>query len=301
MMVIIGAAGFIGQHLVRQLLQTTSETVVGLDNLYRGSWEGLRAYEATGRLTLVEADVRDRSAMQAALQGAHTVFHLAAQSNVIGAITDLDYSFDVNVTGTYNVLRAARANGVKRVVFTSSREVYGEARELPVRETAPIGAKNAYGASKVAGETYCQVFDAPEMRVMVVRLTNVYGAGDRDRVIPIFMNCLRHHQPLVIYGDNKILDFVPVETVVEALWRVAQRQPAEPINIGSGRGTRLQDLAAQMMALSGQTVPIEIVPLRAVEVTQFVAATERMKTWLDMEPPADPLAALPAMFKDWRV
>lgn len=298
MFVVTGAAGFIGQHLVRYLLHTTREQVVGLDNLYRGTWAGLRALEATGRLALLEADVRDRRALQTALRGAHTVFHLAAQSNVMGAITDLDYSFDANVVGTYNVLQAARANGVARVVFTSSREVYGDARALPVAETAPLTAKNAYGASKLAGETYCGVFDAPEMRVMVVRLTNVYGAGDRDRVIPIFINSLRQRQPIVIYGENKVLDFVPVELVTEALWRVAQRQPAEPINIGSGRGIRLQDLAARLMALSGQTVPVEVVPLRAVEVTQFVADTTRMQQWLELEPPADPLCALPAVWAD---
>ena len=122
------------------------------------------------------------------MRGADVVFHLAAQSNVMGAVDDPDYSVTTNVIGTYNVLRAAAEAGVRRVVFTSSREVYGDPAVLPVDETRPLLAKNAYGASKVSGEAYCRTFAGTRgLEVEVVRLTNVYGPGDSGRVIPLWI------------------------------------------------------------------------------------------------------------------
>ena len=112
------------------------------------------------------------------------VFHLAAQSNVMGAIENIDYSFETNVVGTYNVLKAAHAARAKRVLFASSREVYGEAQYVPVDEAHPIASKNTYGASKVAGETYCQVFATNfGLETIILRLANVYGSRDFGRVI----------------------------------------------------------------------------------------------------------------------
>ena len=222
MTVITGAAGFVGQHLVRYLVQRTSGRVIGLDNLRRRQWDGMRDCAPADRLELIEGDVRDVDVLKHTLKGANVVFHLVAQSNVIGAALDTDYSFQTNVIGTYNVPRAARESGVRRVIFTSSREVYGEPAVLLVAEDAPLIAKNFYGASKIAGEAYCRVFDSPEMRVCVVRLANVYGPGDRERVIPIFFERIAQGLPLVLYGGDQVIDFVPIDLVVEALWRAGR-------------------------------------------------------------------------------
>ena len=149
---VTGGAGFIGTHLVASLLAEGKEVSV-LDNLTRGRISN------TGKgFRFVQGDIRDRETVVKAMTGVDILFHLAAQSNVMGAVTDLDYSFTTNVFGTFEVLRAAKEAGVRRVVFTSSREVYGDAAVLPVSEDAPLHAKNAYGASKVAGELYCRVF-----------------------------------------------------------------------------------------------------------------------------------------------
>jgi UDP-glucose 4-epimerase len=243
---------------------------------------------------LIEGDVRERDTVRAATTGVERVYHLAAQSNVLGAVSDVDYSFTSNVVGTYNVLVAAREAAVGRIVFSSSREVYGEVDQVPVAEDRPMNPKNAYGASKVAGEVYCRVFqNTYGLDVSVLRLANVYGPGDSDRVIPIWLDRARRGEDLELYGGTQVLDFVPVGLVVEALRRAAERSlGGQPLNVGSGVGTTLYDLAARVQALSDAAVGLRVLPARAVEVTRFVADVSRMCALLGLEPPSDPLVTL---------
>ena len=124
-------------------------------------------------------------------------------------------------------------------MFTSSREVYGDAKALPVGESVAFHPQNMYGASKAAGEFYCRQFATEGLEVMVLRLANVYGPGDRDRVIPLFIELALSGQPLTIYGEGKILDFVWIGDVVTALITAASAPADHPINIGSGQGTTL--------------------------------------------------------------
>jgi UDP-glucose 4-epimerase len=130
------------------------------------------------------------------------------------AAADPEYTYSTNVTGTRKVLAAAAACGVRRVVFTSSREVYGDPDLLPVSEDARLSPKNAYGASKAAAEMYCRQYSADGLQVAVVRLTNVYGPGDQDRVVPLFIERALAGQPLVLYGGDQVLDLTPVRLVV---------------------------------------------------------------------------------------
>jgi UDP-glucose 4-epimerase len=297
---VTGGAGFIGAHLVEALV-AAGDVVVVLDNLRRGNrarLDALRRAARGGALHLIEGDVRDRDTVRAATTGVERVYHLAAQSNVLGAVSDLDYSFTSNVVGTYNVLVAAREAAVGRIVFSSSREIYGEVDQVPVAEDRPMNPKNAYGASKVAGEVYCRVFqNTYGLDVSVLRLANVYGPGDSDRVIPIWLGRARRGKDLELYGGTQVLDFVPVSLVVEALRRAAERSlGGQPLNVGSGVGTTLYDLAARVQALSGAAVGLSVLPARAVEVTRFVADVFRMRALLGLEPPADPLVALPDLW-----
>jgi nucleoside-diphosphate-sugar epimerase len=297
---VTGGAGFIGAHLVEALVAAGDEVVV-LDNLRRGDRARLDAIGRAARggaLRLIEGDVRDRDTVRAATAGVERVYHVAAQSNVLGAVSDLDYSFSSNVVGTYNVLVAAREAAVGRIVFSSSREVYGEVDQVPVAEDRPLNPKNAYGASKVAGEVYCRVFqNTYGLDVSVLRLANVYGPGDSARVIPIWLDRARRGEDLELYGGTQMLDFVPVGLVVEALRRAAERSlDGQPVNVGSGVGTTLYDLAARVQALSGAAVGLRVLPARAVEVTRFVADVSRMRALLGLEPPSDPLIALPDLW-----
>ncbi len=267
--------------------------LIVLDNLYRGSRGTIAS--ARGTVEFIEGDIRNRDRLRRAMEGVSIVIHLAAQSNVIGAVRDLDHSFSVNVQGTLEVLQAAREAGVRRFVFTSSREVYGEPAHLPVPETAPLRAKNAYGASKIAGETYCRVFDDDVMSVAVLRLANVYGPNDRDRVIPIFLENASRLEPLTVYGGEQILDFIWIDKVVDAIRKAAfgERLPG-PVNIGSGVGTEITTLARRIAEMA-PCVPIRTLPARSFETVRYVADIQLARRILDFHPPADPLHALPQL------
>src|SRR5579883_1105371 len=307
---ITGGAGFVGSHLVDRLLapppgaaQPAYEIVV-FDNLRRGRPEHLEPHLSAGRVQLIVGDIRDEAALRAACQGVEIVFHLAAQANVVGSEADRDYAFTTNVVGVYTMLKVAEAAGVRRVLFSSSREVYGEPAALPVSEDAPLAPKNAYGASKVAGEMYFRIAQAREaLETVVFRLSNVYGLRDSERVIPLWLERARRHEELLLYGGDQIIDFVWVGDVVEAFARaaLAERQQivGQTMNIGTGVGTPLEALARRIVALSGSSGGLRIVPPRSVEVRRFVADPTRLHTVLGLK--ADPplvhlgemLAALP--------
>jgi UDP-glucose 4-epimerase len=289
---ITGGLGFIGSHLAQALARDGRHEIVVLDNLYRGCPENLQSRIRDVRF--IEGDIRDQTSVRQAMRGVSIVFHLAAQANVLGAVADPDYSFQTNVWGTLVVLRAARAEGVRRVVFSSSREIYGDAAALPVAENAPILPKNQYGASKAAAEHYCRAFATTEgLEVNILRLSNVYGPTDRDRVIPIFLDRAIKGRPLIIHGGQQLLDFVSVDTVVHALIRCAFGDVLPgPVNVASGVGTRLQDLARRIISLTGSSSLIEVAAARSPETVRFVADVSLARKTLDLDTPADPLHAL---------
>lgn len=286
---VTGGAGFIGRHLVEQLARSNTSHIVVLDNLHR-AMPGPFAQGVEFR----EADIRDRTAVEKATDGCEVVFHLAAQSNVMGAVADADYAFSSNVAGTYHVLQAALKARVKRLVFTSSREVYGDPKRLPVRETARLRSKNAYGASKTAAEAYCALAAREGLDTAVLRLANVYGPGDRDRVIPLFADAAAAGEPLTVFGEDKSLDFVWIGTVVDALVRAALgRSVRGPVNVGSGKGVTIAELARRVVELTHSSSPVRIVPERHQEVGRFVADITRAKRLLGIVEPEDSLWALP--------
>lgn len=292
---ITGGAGFIGSQLANHLAERGFEVVV-FDNFSRGSFAPLDP-----RISVVRGDVRDPSALDRAVPGSSVVFHLAAQSNVMGAFQNPDESFTSNVAGTYNVLRAAQSASVSRVVFTSSREVYGDCDQLPVSEARPVHPKNAYGASKAAGEVYCKLSAALGQQITVLRLANVYGPGDRGRVIPIFVdNCLRG-EPLRLYGGKQVLDLVWIGTVLDALCRAAfgAYHPG-PINVGSGSGITIEHLARRVIELTGSDSRILIAPARSCEVSRFQADVRRAVELLGLPVPADSLHGLPQVIDQAR-
>jgi UDP-glucose 4-epimerase len=292
--VVTGGAGFIGSHLVDALLAEDGHTVVVLDNLRRGRLANLARYDGDRRFRFVLGDVRDVDQVGRMMAGADTVFHLAAQSNVLGATRDPRYSFETNVCGTFNVLEAARQQDVRRVVFTSSREAYGDAVMVPAAEEHPLAARNTYGASKVAGEIYCRTFTTVfGLETAVLRLTNVYGPRDTGRVIPIWIERALHGEPLEVFGGTQVMDFVWVDLVVEALMRAATADIVGlPINVGSGSGTPILDLARRILAITGSASHISPAPARHAEVTRFVADVTRLRERLDLIPDADPLEHL---------
>jgi UDP-glucose 4-epimerase len=295
--VVTGGAGFIGSHLVDRLLERDNRRVVVLDNLHRGRMQNLARHVSNPRFQFVAGDIRDATTVAETFRGASTIFHLAAQSTVMGAVDDLDYSFTTNVVGTFNVLRAASEARVDRLIFASSREVYGDPVELPVDESQPLLAINAYGASKVTGEAFCRSFRRSSgLHSVILRLSNVYGPRDLGRVIPLWLDRAASGLDLEIYGGKQLIDFVWVGQVVEALVRAAEiRSPLPTINVGSGTGCRIIDVARRILRMSAGRGHLKLLPARAVDVTRYVADVSRMRQMLAIEPSDDPLAFLEGM------
>jgi UDP-glucose 4-epimerase len=295
---VTGGAGFLGSHLVDALVDAGEEVLV-FDNLNRGSRANIGVHVRSGAVTFIDGDIRNYAAVLEAATGVEVVYHLAAQSNVLGALTDTDYSFTTNVAGTYNVLKAAASTGVRRLVFSSSREVYGEPESIPVPESAPLTAKNAYGASKIAGETYCRVWEGMTgLQCQVLRFANVYGPRDRDRVIPIWLDRARRGEPLQLYGGEQLIDFLWVGTAVESLLAAAGSDLNGPVNIGSGVGVTLPYLAQRLLEETRSPSKLEILPARPVEVVRFVADISQMQRVIGVTPDADPLAHLSACLEE---
>jgi UDP-glucose 4-epimerase len=262
--------------LVRKLLDY-GLSVIAVDNLHRGD---LRVLDSRAEFRCV--DIRNRSALKAALEGVRDIYHLAAQSNVIGACEDSGYSVSTNILGTYNIFACARELGIRKVLFTSSREVYGEVQSLPVDEDRSRNPKNTYGMTKAAGELYSEEFCRSGLNITTLRLANVYGSGDSGRVIPLFVERALRNEDLTVFGQGKLLDFVHVDDVVAALVSagVSNRAP-QVYNIGSGIGTALEDLARHIVALTGSSSSIRYGQTRAIEVDRYISNTERARRELD--------------------
>jgi nucleoside-diphosphate-sugar epimerase len=292
---VTGGRGFIGSHLVRALVAADADEVIVFDNGTRRC--AAREQPFGTNVRLIDADIRDRAALKSAMLGVDVVFHLAAQSNVMGAVADLEGSFSTNVIGTFNVFAAAHSHGVRRVVFTSSREVYGETASIPVDEAFPLNPKNAYGVSKAAGEHYAQVFRDGGLPISVLRLSNVYGPGDAGRVIPLFIDAAMAGHPLVLYGGQQVLDFVWIEEVVRMLVKcgLSEAYLAEPMNIGSGLGIMVRELAERVIALTHSSSALNVLPPREVEVSRFVANVRCAMNALALRIPDDPLFGLPSV------
>jgi len=187
--VVTGGAGFIGSHLVARLLDEGAEVTV-LDNLSGGKLENLSG--VVDDIQFIKDDIRDFDAVKRAVEGADTVFHEAAIASVPRSIEDPETSYEVNITGTVNVLVAARDAGVRRIVFASSSSVYGDTPTLPQHEEMPTLPTSPYGETKLAGETYFKSFaDVYGLETVCLRYFNVFGPrqdpnGDYAAVIPIF-------------------------------------------------------------------------------------------------------------------
>jgi len=283
---ITGGAGYIGSRLAARLEGEHNVTV--LDNFHRGT-------AVTESARLCEGDIRDESLLNELTRNIDVIFHLAAESAVMSANADPEYCFSTKVTGTFRVLQAAKANNVKRVVFSSSREVYGESPPLPVAESAPLAPRNIYGASKAAAEMCCGAFPG---EISIARFSNVYGPGDKGRVIPHFVKNAVLDLPLTLFGARQVIDFVWIDTAVEALLQLGLGPYIPgPLNIASGTGIAIFELASRVVSAAGSSSTIEIAPAREVEVMRFVADVTAARSALNLPVPEDPLFGLPEVIQ----
>ena len=288
---VTGGAGFIGSHLVRRLSALKMGPIRLLDNLTRAQ-SSLADLQADGRAAF-QGDIRDSAELRSAMTGCQVVFHLAAKATVMDCERDPSDAFSVNVAGTFNVLKTAQELGVRRVIVASSREVYGEPSEMPVSETCQLLPKNAYGASKAAAEMYCSWFAAAGLEVTALRLSNVYGPGDSDRVIPRFLANVRAGESLTVYGGAQVIDFIWVGKVVDAFIKAASL-PYIPgsVNVASGVGLTILETAKRVLECCGSGSGVNVLPAREAEVSRFVADIRRATQELGLQATSDPLAEL---------
>lgn len=257
---ITGGAGFIGGHLAEVILSLGGDVTI-IDDLSTGDAELIASLVDAnpGRARFVYASVLDPVALEEAVEGCSIIFHQAAMGSVPKSIREPKRAMAVNATGTVRVAEAARFAGVGRIVFAGSSSVYGDAPELPKRESMPMLPLSPYAASKAAAEHVLRAWATTyDLSSVILRYFNVFGprqqpGGDYAAVIPAFINKLALNERPTIYGDGKqSRDFTHVSNVVLAnLLAGASKKPfrGQVINIGCGTRITLLDLLATMQTI----------------------------------------------------
>ena len=269
---VTGGSGFIGSNIVRRLLALGHEAIV-LDDFSSGFRENL-----VPGVALVEGDVRSRELVEAAMRGCGVVLHLAASVGNARSIADPQTDSSINVIGTLNVLEAARAHGINRVVFSSSAGIFGELKTLPIAEDHPQDPDSPYGTSKLAAEKMCLVYNKLYgMHNVCLRYFNVYGPHQRfdayGNVIPIFADRILKGVPMTVFGDGEqTRDFVNVADVAAANLAAGFTPGVSGVfNIGSAGRITINELARVMQAVYGVHVGIEYGPERPGDVRDSLA------------------------------
>lgn len=279
---ICGGAGFIGSHLVEKLINEGYD-IVAIDNLSRGKIENLNS--VINDITFIQDDITNFDLMRDIVRKVDAVYHLAALSRVIPAIQNPELCFKSNVTGTEITARLC-AKYKKKLIFSSSREVYGDAKYIPVDEKHPLNPKNPYGASKVAGEKIIEAYNnCYGLDHVILRLGNVYGERDFERVIPLFIDKCLKGDDLIVYGGNQVLDFVYITDVIDALLKAADMSnDNDTFNVGSGVGVKIIELAELTKGLINTNSQILIKKSRKGEVEEFIADISKIKNSFGWRP-----------------
>jgi UDP-glucose 4-epimerase len=287
---IIGGAGLIGSHLVERLTRTDAASIVVYDSFSRGRIENLAEALKDPRVIVFEAggDVVHRDVLARAMEGVDGVFHLAALW-LLQCYEFPEAAFEVNIRGTFNVIQAAIAAKVKRVVFSSSASVYGNALTLPITEEHPYNNDTFYGATKIAGEhMFRSLGHRYGLPWIGLRYMNVYGPRQdyRGAYVAVMMNMLdRIDQglpPIVAGSGDQRYDFVYVTDVAEANVRAMSADVSgRCFNVGTGKGTSINELAALLLRLTGrEDLNIERRAATQQFVTSRVGSAEAAATHL---------------------
>jgi UDP-glucose 4-epimerase len=268
-LVVIGGAGLIGSHAVDHLVKEDVKEIVVYDNFVRGSRENLNSALKDPRVKIydVGGDILQTDILQSALDGADGVFHLAA----LWLLQCHEYprsAFDVNIRGTFNVMEACVAKGVKRLVYSSSASVYGDAVREPMEEDHPFNNKNFYGATKIAGEAMLRSFHHRYgLNYVGLRYMNVYGPRQdyHGAYIAVIMKMLdaidRGESPTIMGDGSEAFDFVAVEDCGLANVRAMQAEATDSFyNVGTGKRTSLKELAEMLIQITGCDKPIQYAP-----------------------------------------
>lgn len=288
--VVTGGAGFIGSHVVRELLMHGQEVRV-FDNLSTGFMANLA--EVADAVEFQEGDVRDAAAVERAVAGAETVFHLAAFISVPGSVLNPEEADSVNIGGTLCVLRRSQAAGVRRLVFSSSAAVYGEPEVTPTSELARTRPTSPYGLEKLYGEHMCRLAsELYGMEAVALRYFNVFGPRQNPNseyaaVVPKFIDALVAGRTPTVYGDGEqTRDFLYVGDVARANWMASQRDgiQGQVFNVASGAATSVNELLAHVAAATGCSCTPTYAPPRPGDIRSSFADVSRSSDVLGFRP-----------------
>jgi UDP-glucose 4-epimerase len=278
--VVIGGAGLIGSHIVEELLREPVREIVVFDNLTRGRADNLTTALSDSRVKLYEGDVLHTDVLNAALEGADAVFHLAALW-LLHCHEFPRAAFAVNIEGTFNVIEACVRQHVRRLVYSSSASVYGDAVEVPMTEDHPYNNTTFYGATKIAGEHMCRAFHHRyNLDYVGLRYMNVYGPrqdyrGTYTSVIMKMLDRLDRNEPPVIYGDgSQAYDFIYVADTARANVCALKSMASDRYyNVGSGIRTSVRELCELLLNITGCKLQPEYLPAGPTFVTHRVGST----------------------------
>jgi nucleoside-diphosphate-sugar epimerase len=294
---VTGGAGFIGSNLVRALLQHGDDVRV-LDNFSTGNRTNLEGLD----IEIVEGELRSYERVHNAVRGAEVVYHLGALGSVPRSVQDPLTSSAVNVEGTLNVLLAARDEGIRRVVFSSSASVYGSSRQMPTPEDSPSDPISPYGVAKLAAERYCVSFSRvyESFETVVLRYFNVFGPRQSPfsqyaAAVPLFITKIAAGEEIDVYGDGEqSRDFTFVGNVVDATIRAADATGADgrTFNIAAGSPASVNHVAETIGVILGKPVEKRHEPSRPGDIRDSWADISAARELLGYEPRTDLAAGL---------
>lgn len=291
---VTGAGGFIGSHLTEALVQAGAKVRVFIrynSRDGRGNLEDLESEVREG-IEIIAGDLRDADVIERSVKGCDVIFHL-------GALVGIPYSYqnprevvETNVLGTFNVLTAARDHGVERIVHTSSSEVYGSARYVPIDESHPLQGQSPYSASKIGADKLAESFYASyDLPVVTVRPFNCYGPRQSARaVIPTLISQALACREIRLGNTETLRDFTFVKDTVNGFMKAAQKPEAlgKAINVGTGQEISIGDLARAVIQTLGSPAKLVVDEVRVrpsqSEVTRLLADNRLAKEILGWEP-----------------
>jgi UDP-glucose 4-epimerase len=281
-MAVVGGAGLIGSHIVDQLLAEPVAEIVVLDNFVRGTRDNLRTAAADPRVRIVEGTMLDRKTVREVLDGIDGLFLLA--SLWLGeCVQDPRSAWETCVMGTWNVVEECLEQGVKRVVYSSSASVYGNALSIPMTEEHPFNNRTTYGATKIACEQmFRAVYEQHRLPFIGMRYMNVYGPrmDYRGTYVSVIMKVLDKvfagERP-VIFGDgSQMYDFVYIDDVARAnIFGMKAECADEFFNVGSGVGTSINELVTLLLEIAGAPQTPEYLPQAQSFVTNRIGSTDK--------------------------
>ncbi len=310
MILVTGAAGYIGGYLINKLLEDdkfADYDIVGIDNFIVGYRDNYNLIKKDKRVKLLEGDITDRNFLKNLMRDVEIVYHLAAISYVDICNNHPELAFRINVEGTLNLLEESVKNSVEYFVFPSSAAVYGNVEGSIAKEDMKVSPLNKYGAMKASCEALCNAYyNSYGLKTVVLRFTNIYGVGTYPKWGTVVANFIRralNNEPLIIHGSGEQKrDFIHIDDVVELYKLVVLRNCAgEIFNAGSGYSASIKELAELVSKIAeekGFKTEIRFVEKREAKERRFSYDVSKVKEKLNFSPKHDIESGIRKTFSD---